>query len=143
MNKEVEKICAKVEQMKKRIMDGWKSLEGHISSSSRGALEALNEVLSVINSLPKTPYTDELYDASELHSSSYGRHEIMENPYSSVQFAFESGAQWMEEKLLENGVKYGVKPGETDFGGAIKRSLNEGVKYIGKEFLKMIYDTRR
>lgn len=105
MNKEVEKICAKVEQMKKRIMDGWKSLEGHISSSSRGALEALNEVLSVINSLPKTPYTDELYDASELHSSSYGRHEIMENPYSSVQFAFESGAQWMEEKLLENGVK--------------------------------------
>ena len=105
MNKEVEKICAKFEQMKKRIMDGWKSLEGHISSSSRGALEALNEVLSVINSLPKTPYTDELYDASELHSSSYGRHEIMENPYSSVQFAFESGAQWMEEKLLENGVK--------------------------------------
>ena len=105
MNKEVEKICAEVEQMKKRIMDGWKSPEGHISSSSRGALEALNEVLSVINSLPKTPYTDELYEASELHSSSYGRHEIMENPYSSVQFAFESGAQWMEEKLLENGIK--------------------------------------
>lgn len=105
MNKEVEKICAEVEQMKKRIMDGWKSPEGHISSSSRGALEALNEVLSVINSLPKTPYTDELYEASELHSSSYGRHEIMENPYSSVQFAFESGAQWKEEKLLENGIK--------------------------------------
>jgi hypothetical protein len=105
MNKEVEKICAEVEQMKKRIMDGWKSPEGHISSSSRGALEALNGVLSVINSLPKTPYTDELNEASELHSSSYGRHEIMENPYSSVQFAFESGAQWKEEKLLENGIK--------------------------------------
>ena len=105
MKKEVEKIRNEIERIKKRIMDGWKSLEGHISSSSRGALEALNEVLSVINSLPKTPYTDELYDASELHSSSYGRHEIMENPYSSVQFAFESGAQWMEEKLLENGVK--------------------------------------
>jgi hypothetical protein len=38
---------------------------------------------------------------------------------------------------------YGVKPGETDFGGAIERSLNEGVKHIGEEFLKMIYDTRR
>ena len=105
MNKEVEKICAEVEQMKKRIMDGWKSPEGHISSSSRGALEALNEVLSFINSLPKTPYTDELYEASELHSSSYGRYEIMENPYSSVKYAFESGAEWKEEKLLENGVK--------------------------------------
>lgn len=37
---------------------------------------------------------------------------------------------------------YGVKPGETDFGGAIERSLNEGVKHIGKEFLKMIKDKR-
>ena len=105
MNKEVEKICAKVEQMKKRIMDGWKSLEGHISSSSRGAVEALNEVLSFINSLPKTQYIDELYEASELHSSSYGRDEIVESPYASVEYAFESGAEWMEEKLLEKGVK--------------------------------------
>ena len=42
---------------------------------------------------------------------------------------------------------YGVKPGETDFGGAIERSLNEGFnKHIGKEFLKIIkdnYETRR
>jgi hypothetical protein len=37
---------------------------------------------------------------------------------------------------------YGVKPGETDFGGTIKRSLNKGVKHIGKEFLKMIKDKR-
>ena len=105
MNKEVEKISNEIERIKKRIMGGWKSLEGHISSSSRGALEALNEVLSFINSLPKTPYTDELYEASELHSSSYGRDEIVESPYASVKYAFESGAEWMEEKLLENGVK--------------------------------------
>ena len=51
MNKEVEKICKEIERIKKRIMDGWQSPEGHISSSSRGALEALNEVLSFLDTL--------------------------------------------------------------------------------------------
>ena len=51
MNKEVEKICKEIERIKKRIMDGWQSPEGHISSSSRGALEALNEVLSFLGTL--------------------------------------------------------------------------------------------
>ena len=51
MNKEVEKICKEIERIKKRIMNGWQSPEGHISSSSRGALEALNEVLSFLNTL--------------------------------------------------------------------------------------------
>ena len=33
---------------------------------------------------------------------------------------------------------YGVKPGETDFSGAIERSLNDGVKHLDKEFLEAI-----
>ena len=33
---------------------------------------------------------------------------------------------------------YGVKPGETDFSGAIERSLNDGVKHLDEEFLEDI-----
>ena len=33
---------------------------------------------------------------------------------------------------------YGVKPGETDFSGAIKRSLKEGIKHLDKNFIKIL-----
>ena len=43
---------------------------------------------------------------------------------------------------------YGVYPDETDFSGAIKRTLNEGVQHISKEFIDVVinirnYDTRK
>ena len=62
-------------------------------------------MLDYIDSLQEEPVSEELEEAAELHSSSYGRDEIVESPYASVKYAFESGAEWMEEKLLENGVK--------------------------------------
>ena len=36
---------------------------------------------------------------------------------------------------------YGVKPGESDFSGAIERSLKEGVKHLGKEFVEILGDS--
>ena len=48
----------------------------------------------------------------------------------------------MTKEDIDYASMYGVKPGETDFGGAIKRSLNESVKHISKEFLEMIKDKR-
>ena len=94
MNKEVEKIRNKIMSIK----DLYDGCEGDLAY-------LLQEVLDYIDSLQEEPVSEELEEAAELHSSSYGRYEIMENPYSSVKYAFESGAEWKEEKLLENGVK--------------------------------------
>ena len=33
---------------------------------------------------------------------------------------------------------YGVKSGETDFSGAIQRSLDKGVQYLSDEFMKAL-----
>lgn len=33
---------------------------------------------------------------------------------------------------------YGVKPGETDFCGAIQRSLNKGIKHLDKKIIKIL-----
>ena len=48
----------------------------------------------------------------------------------------------MTKEDIDYASMYGVKPGETDFSGAIERSLNESVKHIGKEFLEMIKDKK-
>ena len=43
-------------------------------------------------------------------------------------------------KYMENidyAALYGVKPGESDFSGAIKRSLKNGIKHLDK-YIKMI-----
>ena len=37
---------------------------------------------------------------------------------------------------------YGVKPGESDFSGAIKRSLKNDIKYLD-EYIKMIKNNER
>ena len=37
---------------------------------------------------------------------------------------------------------YGVQPGESDFSGAIKRSLKTGIKYLD-EYIKMIKNNER
>lgn len=39
---------------------------------------------------------------------------------------------------IDYGALYGVKSGESDFSGAIERSLEEGVKHLDKEFLDAI-----
>lgn len=47
---------------------------------------------------------------------------------------------------INYGELYGVSPGETDFSGAIARSLEGGKKNLSGEFLKMvseIYEERR
>ena len=47
---------------------------------------------------------------------------------------------------INYGELYGVLPGETDFSGAIARSLEEGKKHLSGEFLKMVlekYEKRR
>lgn len=37
---------------------------------------------------------------------------------------------------------YGVHPGESDFSGAIERSLNDGIKHLD-EYIKMIKNNER
>lgn len=44
------------------------------------------------------------------------------------------------EKKINYGELYGVLPGETDFSGAIARSLKDGKKNLSGEFLKMVSD---
>ena len=38
---------------------------------------------------------------------------------------------------------YGIAPNEQDFGGAIKRSLEKGVKHLGENFINAINKTRK
>ena len=38
---------------------------------------------------------------------------------------------------IDYGSLYGVRPGERDFSGAIQRSLNNGIKHININFIKM------
>ena len=38
---------------------------------------------------------------------------------------------------IDYGSLYGVRPGERDFSGAIKRSLNNGIKHINTNFIRM------
>ena len=44
------------------------------------------------------------------------------------------------EKKINYGELYGVLPGETDFSGAIARSLKDGKQNLSGEFLKMVSD---
>lgn len=38
---------------------------------------------------------------------------------------------------IDYGSLYGVRPGEKDFSGAIQRSLNDGIKHININFIKV------
>lgn len=38
---------------------------------------------------------------------------------------------------IDYGSLYDVRPGERDFSGAIQRSLNNGIKHIDINFIKM------
>ena len=96
MNKEVEKICKEIERIKKRIMDGWQSPEGHISSSSRGALEALNEVLSFLDTLEVKEVEEPSKDLEEeidkeLHENWYGEYIDLDKFREPAKYFFELG----------------------------------------------------
>lgn len=43
-------------------------------------------------------------------------------------------------KKLDYSSLYGVKPNENDFSGAINRSMKEGPKHLGKNFVDAIND---
>ena len=45
-------------------------------------------------------------------------------------------------KDIDYAAFYGVHPGESDFSGAIKRSLKTGVKHLD-EYIKMIKKTKQ
>ena len=48
----------------------------------------------------------------------------------------------MNMKNINYASLYGVLPGESDFSGAIKRSLKTGVKHLD-EYIKMIKNNER
>ena len=46
------------------------------------------------------------------------------------------------EKKTDYAELYGVAPNESNFSGAIKRSLKKGVMHIGENFIEAINKTR-
>ena len=127
MNKEVEKIRKEIERIKKRILDGWKSPEGFVSSSSRGALEALNELLSFIDSLQEEPVSEELEEVALLYypimsriSEPHGvipadtQSHYLGDANQDKREGFIDGAKWQKQQMMKNAIEREVK---VDAGG--------------------------
>ena len=47
-----------------------------------------------------------------------------------------------EKNIIDFAKLYGVRPGETDFSGAIKRTLETGPKHLSNEFIKLMLDKK-
>lgn len=47
-----------------------------------------------------------------------------------------------EKDLIDFAELYGVRPGETDFSGAVERTLETGPKHLSNEFIKLMLDKK-
>ena len=47
-----------------------------------------------------------------------------------------------DKDIIDFGELYGVRPGETDFSGAVERTLETGPKHLSDEFIKLMLDKK-
>lgn len=103
MADKVQLIKEEIERLKNHTLNVQKSTNGLITSVGRGRVEAFNDILKFINSLPEE-HNEDLEEAAKEWAENHFQDfiETEDDPgYWCSRFGFISGAEWQKKKDQE------------------------------------------